>query len=85
MAPVQLGEAYPPSEPLMVLGDEPISVIVHFKVALSQPGIEELVEWPRGWPLPQQNDLVRLGPHFGYVTNITYDLNDKNLHVNTRG
>lgn len=84
MEPVPLDQAYPISEPLVALGDEPISVVVHFRVALSQPGVEELVEWPRGWPIPQAGDEVWIGTQHGFVSHIRFGLDDKALHVMTR-
>jgi len=50
-----------------------VEVVVRFKAAFSSPLIEVPATWRHGWPMPQLNDVVRVGGHAGRVQYVEFD------------
>ena len=55
------------------LSNPGVDVIVRFKAAFSSPLIEVPATWRHGWPMPQLNDVVRVGGHAGRVQYVEFD------------
>ena len=51
-----------------------VQVLVRFKAGLSTAPIEQTLDWPQGWPIPQLNDVVRFDKEIaGRVQYVEYD------------
>jgi hypothetical protein len=56
-------------------------VIISFKQVWNDPGIEQEVNWPAGWRLPQQGESVTVDKDTrGLVSTVDFDL-DRNTAI----
>jgi hypothetical protein len=51
-----------------------INVVVIFNAGLSATIDTKKTPWPPGWPIPQLNDVIRVGGRGGHVRYVEYDV-----------
>jgi len=68
----------PASVESFTAGPYSINVVVIFNAGLSAATQISPTAWPQGWPIPQLNDVIRVGGMAGRVRYVEYDV-DMNL------